>query len=127
MNEILIYRCPVCGNILYSLYDSGAVPLCCGQEMDVLTAHVLEGFAEKHLPVVSCEGNMLGVRVGSTLHPQTDAHGIRFILLVTDKGRYFRPLETGVEPETVFLLREDETPLAVYAWCNLHGLWEAAV
>ena len=51
-----------------------------------------------------------------------EAHYIQFICLVTDKGVYFRNLRPEQAPEADFAIG-DEKPLAVYEYCNLHGLW----
>ncbi|MDO5474741.1 MAG: desulfoferrodoxin family protein, partial [Phascolarctobacterium sp.] len=45
----------------------------------------------------------------------------------TDKGGHRRVLNAGEKPNAVFLLAEDEKPLAVYEYCNLHGLWMAKI
>ena len=44
-------------------------------------------------------------------------------LLVTENGSQRRMLKPGQEPNVVFHLA-GEKPLAVYAYCNLHGLWK---
>ena len=56
------------------------------------------------------------------VHPMVEAHYIQFICLVTDKGVYFRNLRPEQAPEADFAIG-DEKPLAVYEYCNLHGLW----
>ena len=37
-----------------------------------------------------------------------------------------KELQTNGYPVAQFLLNEDEEAGRVYAWCNKHGLWEAA-
>jgi superoxide reductase len=51
-----------------------------------------------------------------------DVHWIEWVQLNTDKGRYRKVLNPGESPKVSFPL-QDEKPLAVYAYCNLHGLW----
>ena len=46
------------------------------------------------------------------------------IYLETDKGGARKALKPGDAPEACFALC-NETPVAVYAYCNLHGLWKA--
>jgi superoxide reductase len=53
-------------------------------------------------------------------------HSILWVSLETDKGVHRKNLAVGASPEVVFTLA-DEKPLAVYAYCNLHGLWKADV
>ena len=77
---------------------------------------------EKHLPVVQLKDGAVHVQVGSVVHPMLEAHYIQFICLVTDKGVYFRNLRPEQAPEADFAIG-NEKPLAVYEYCNLHGLW----
>jgi bacterioferritin-associated ferredoxin len=52
----------------------------------------------------------------------TEEHSILWVYLLTDKGGQRKCLEVGKAPTVTFALA-DEKPLAVYAYCNLHGLW----
>ncbi len=63
------------------------------------------------------------VVVGGVEHPMTDAHYIEWILLETDKGVQIRHLTPSDAPKAVFEVGEGK-PLAVYEYCNLHGLWK---
>ena len=63
------------------------------------------------------------VNVGSVDHPMEEVHWIEWVQLVTDKGSYRKWLNPGQAPNVQFLLGQ-EKPLAVYAYCNLHGLWK---
>ena len=123
MKETKFYICERCGNIAGMIHDSGVNPVCCGQKMTLLEAGVVEASREKHIPVVTVEGNTVTVSVGSVIHPMTEEHNISWIYLRTDKGGQRKCLEAGKEPTATFLLA-DEKPLAVYAYCNLHGLWK---
>ena len=51
-----------------------------------------------------------------------DAHYIQFICLETENGVQIRYLKPGQEPKAEFALN-GEKPVAVYEYCNLHGLW----
>ena len=116
------YRCEKCGNIIGKIHDSGVGVVCCGEKMKKLEAGVVEASREKHIPVVSIEGNAVKVTVGSVIHPMTEEHSIEWIYLETDKGGQRKALVPGEAPEVSFALA-GETPVAVYAYCNLHGLW----
>ncbi|MBQ6883285.1 MAG: desulfoferrodoxin, partial [Clostridia bacterium] len=61
--------------------------------------------------------------VGSVEHPMVKEHSILWVYLQTDKGGHRKCLEVDKAPITVFAL-VDETPIACYAYCNLHGLWK---
>lgn len=120
--KIKLYRCPRCGNIVTMLHDTGVVPHCCGTAMEELLPKSEDMGNEKHLPVVKVEGNKVHVEVGSVLHPMTVEHSIQFVILETNKG--FKVNKCHETPITDFVLGEDEEALAVYEYCNLHGLWK---
>ena len=120
------YICEKCGNIIGKIHDSGVSVVCCGQKMTKLEAGVVEASREKHIPVVTVNGNTVEVVVGSVLHPMAEEHNISWVYLETDKGGQRKNLNPGDEPRVTFAL-SDEKPLAVYAYCNLHGLWKAEI
>lgn len=121
------YYCKRCHNIVGLVVSSGVTPSCCGEEMTHLVANTVDASHEKHLPVVtveSCEDGMkIEVAVGSAAHPMTPEHLINWIYVETDRGGHRIGLTATDKPAASFILPEDETPLAVYAYCNLHGLW----
>lgn len=125
MKEIKFYRCSICGNVVMMVEDAGVNPVCCGKNMELLTAHTDEMAFEKHKPVMSVSGNRVEIKVGSVSHPMTEDHYIKWILLHTDKGLHMRCLDPGDTPDTVFTLHEGEMALNAYAYCNIHGLWTA--
>ena len=120
------YICSHCGNLIGMINDAGVTMFCCGEEMKNLVPGVVEASHEKHVPVVKVEGEKVTVNVGSVDHPMTEEHSILWVYLNTDKGGYRKNLEPGKEPKAVFALY-DEKPVAVYAYCNLHGLWKTEV
>lgn len=120
--EERFYMCSSCGNVLFTAIASGITPHCCGKEMTLLHSNLEEGNGEKHLPVVDCKGNgLIGVRIGSVLHPMTEDHSIRFICVKTTLGYVIRYLNCNEEPDVT--IRCNGKPLSVYAYCNKHGLW----
>ena len=126
MKETKFYVCEECGNIVGLIHDSGAPLFCCGQRMKKLEAGTVEASREKHIPVVSVDGNTVKVSVGSVAHPMAEEHNIAWVYLLTDKGGQRKNLEVGSAPEVTFALA-DEKPVAVYAYCNLHGLWKVDI
>ena len=100
--------------------------MCCGQKMQKLEAGVTDASKEKHVPVVEATENEVRVSVGSVSHPMTSEHHIAWVYLQTDRGGQRKCLAAGSEPTVCFALK-DETPVAVYAYCNLHGLWQADI
>ena len=55
----------------------------------------------------------------------TEAHLIEWILLKTDRGNQRKTLAPGAAPAAEFALLPGEQVEAVFAYCNLHGLWMA--
>lgn len=121
--NIEFYRCEHCGNIAVKAVDSGVPLVCCGQKMTKLVAGAVDAAVEKHVPAVSIDGAQVSVRVGSVEHPMTPEHYIQFVCLVTQNGYQMAPLSADGEPVATFALVEGDEPVAVYEYCNLHGLW----
>lgn len=119
------YICKHCGNVITKLTSSQVPVQCCGENMQPLEAGVTDAAVEKHVPVVTVEGNLVKVHVGSVTHPMTSEHLIQWVAVVTDRDaliHWFHPEEA---PEAVFALAEGQQVKEVYAYCNLHGLWKA--
>lgn len=126
MKETRFYVCEHCGNIVGMIHDAGVPVMCCGQKMTKLEAGTVEASREKHIPVVSVENGIVSVNVGAVDHPMIPEHSIQWVYLQTDKGGQRKSLEPGDAPAVKFALA-DEKPVAVYAYCNLHGLWKADI
>lgn len=120
------FRCKACGNIIEKIYDSGVPVICCGEEMEELVANTVDAAKEKHVPSVSIVGNIVRVDVGDVLHPMEEKHYIMWIYLHTKKGGQRKNLLPGEEPKASFALDDDEV-IAVYEYCNLHGLWKKEI
>ena len=125
MTELKFFKCPHCGKIVEVVKDSIVPMMCCGQKMERLYPGTTEASAEKHIPSVRVNEKRVWVQVGEVLHPMTDEHHIEWVCLLTDKGVYRKSLTVGKIPTASFLLL-NEKPIAVYAYCNLHGLWMAS-
>ncbi len=119
------YKCAHCGNIIAYIHDSGVRVSCCGEEMKELLPNTTDAAGEKHVPVYEVKDGVVSVKVGSVEHPMTEAHLIEWILLRTDKGNQRKTLAPGAAPAAEFALLPGEQVEAVFAYCNLHGLWMA--
>ena len=126
MCETKFYVCEHCGNLVGMVHDAGVPMTCCGQKMTRLEAGVVEASHEKHVPVVTVDGSTVRVEVGSVAHPMTEEHLISWVYLQTDRGGQRKCLSAGDAPVVSFSLI-DEKPVAVYAYCNLHGLWKTEI
>ena len=123
MKSVKYYICRHCGNLVEMVEDAGVNPVCCGEDMEELVPNTVEASGEKHIPSVSVLGNVVAVNVGSVDHPMLDEHWIEWVELVTENGSQRKYLKPGSAPKVIFHLGEDQ-PVAVYAYCNLHGLWK---
>lgn len=118
------YLCERCKNLVEVVYETPVPLMCCGQKMTELVPNTVDAATEKHVPEVTVEGNVVKAQVGSVEHPMEDKHYIMFILLETDQGVRRKDLKPGEKPVAEFALLEGEKPVAVYEYCNLHGLWK---
>ena len=123
--DMLFYKCAQCGNFITFLTEkAAATPMCCGAKMEEIIANTVDAAKEKHVPEVSITGNLVNVKVGAVAHPMLDAHYIQFIILETKNGYQKKDLKPGQEPVAEFLVAPGDEPVAVYEYCNLHGLWK---
>ncbi len=116
------YTCRHCGNLIGMLHNAGVPMMCCGQKMEAIVPNTTEAATEKHLPVVHIEDGAIHVNIGEVNHPMTKEHFIEWLYVETENGGQRRILHPGDAPEATFCIGEDK-PIAVYAYCNLHGLW----
>ena len=108
------------------IHNAGVPLVCCGEKMKELLPNTVEASGEKHLPVAELSGSTLTVTVGAVEHPMVDVHHIQWLFVETENGGQLRYLTPGQAPKAVFELGS-EKPVAVYAYCNLHGLWMTKV
>ena len=94
----------------------------CGS-LEELVPNTVEASGEKHVPAVTVEDGKVIVNVGTVDHPMLDEHFIEWVYVETDKGGQRKVLNPGEAPNVSFCLGNDK-PVAVYAYCNLHGLWK---
>ena len=120
-----LYLCEHCGNIIAFVKASGVPVVCCGEKMKEILPGSTDGAYEKHVPVITQEGNVVTVEVGSVAHPMVDVHYIEWIILQTTKGVHRINLAPGEEPKVKFMLGENEEVVCAYEYCNLHGFWKS--
>lgn len=119
------FKCALCGNVIEKVVDSGVSVVCCGEDMEELIPNTVEASGEKHVPVVTKIGeNTIKVEVGSVPHPMLPEHHIAFIYVETEDGGIRVNLKD--KPEAIICTCTSK-PIAVYEYCNLHGLWKTAL
>ncbi len=124
MDELVFLRCPVCGNIVVYLKSSGVPIVCCGKPMEKLVANTVDASKEKHVPVADIFSTTVMVTVGGTPHPMEKDHYIEWIALQSSTGFQIHYLKPGELPCYEFQKQKNVMPIAVFAYCNLHGLWK---
>lgn len=122
--ELNFYICNHCGNVVEKVVDHKVPVLCCGEKMQLLDPSIRDGAGEKHVPILSITGNVVKVSVGEVSHPMEEKHNIAFIALHTQNGVQRKNLLPDEAPEATFALADGDQVIAVYAFCNLHGLWK---
>lgn len=123
--EQRFYVCECCGKIVAMVKPSACPTMCCGQAMKEIVPNTTDAAQEKHVPVWTREGNLVKVQVGSVAHPMVAAHYIEWVSLQTKAGNQRKALSPEQAPEVAFAITEGDEVEAVYAYCNLHGLWKA--
>jgi superoxide reductase len=111
-------------NIITKLTSDGAPILVGGKELTLIQPGAIDAAVEKHVPAVKVEGKVVSVNVGEVNHPMTAEHYIPWVALETSHGAQVRWLQPTDAPSVSFLLAEGEEAKVVYAYCNLHGLWQ---
>ena len=119
--------CKHCGNLVGMIHASGVPMICCGEEMEEIKPNTVDASKEKHVPVVSIDQNQVSVAIGSEPHPMLEAHYIQWIYLKGSQGGQRRCLGAGDAAKVTFVMTDGDKPAAVYAYCNLHGLWMTEV
>ena len=119
------FKCEKCGKIVALVNEKPVPTICCGEEMKELVANTTDAAQEKHVPVYKVDGNVVEVAVGSVAHPMTEEHLIEWVSLQTEQGNQRKVIKAGQEPKVCFRICDGDKVKAVYAYCNLHGLWKA--
>lgn len=119
---VKFFKCNHCGNVIVKVVDSKVPVVCCGEKMTELIANTVDASTEKHVPVVTMLDNCkMKVEVGSVAHPMLPEHHIAFIYVETENGGI--QINLTDKPEAIVCICNGK-PIAVYEYCNLHGLWK---
>ncbi len=125
VERLEVYKCEICGNIVEVLHGGKGQLVCCGKPMVKQEEQTADMSTEKHVPVVTREGDNIKVVVGSTPHPMQEKHYIEWIEIIDDAGHVYRKyLKPDDEPEAVFPRGELTDNLSAREYCNIHGLWK---
>ncbi len=114
-----VYQCEKCGKTFISKEEIRC------EGWKELVAGSVDASHEKHVPVVTKKCKTVKVDVGSVAHPMTAEHLIEWVAVETEKGYQIKYLSADEAPVCTFTLADGDKAVAVYAYCNLHGLWRA--
>lgn len=117
------FKCSHCGQIVTLLKETNVPLVCCGEQMKELIPGTVDAAREKHIPEYEVINNVVYVQIGSVLHPMIPEHFIEWVVLETTKGTQIKHLVPNTEPKVTFTIDSEEEVSAVFAYCNLHGLW----
>ena len=120
--ELQIYKCNVCGNIVEVLHGGVGELVCCGKPMELLIAKTADEGKEKHVPVIERIDGGIKVKIGSVPHPMEEKHHIEWIEVIADGKAYRQFLNASDAPEAVFNIQADT--IIAREHCNIHGLWK---
>lgn len=119
--QLQIYKCEICGNIVEVLHGGVGELVCCGQPMKFMDENITDAAKEKHVPVIEKIDSGYKVTIGSVLHPMEAKHYIEWIELIADGKVERQFLMPGQKPQAVFGVAAAEVTARGY--CNIHGLW----
>jgi superoxide reductase len=120
--ELQIYKCNVCGNIVEVLHGGVGELVCCGKPMELLIAKTADEGKEKHVPVIERIDGGIKVKIGSVPHPMEEKHHIEWIEVIADGKAYRQFLNASDAPEAVFNIQANT--IIAREHCNIHGLWK---
>jgi superoxide reductase len=121
-DNLQVYKCEVCGNIVEVVHGGAGELTCCGQTMKLLTENTVDAAKEKHVPVIKKISGGVKVMVGEVAHPMQENHYIEWIEVIADGKAYRQFLNPGETPESVFMIESEN--ITAREFCNLHGLWK---
>lgn len=124
MKQLHFYKCMVCGNLDLEMFHGGGQRVCCGQDMVELVPNTTDAAQEKHVPVITRDGDTVKVHISTVDHPMQDDHWITMIAVEHGDKYQIHWLNPGEVPEAIFTVPAGEKVTA-YEYCNLHGLWSA--
>ena len=127
MSEKLeIYKCNVCGNVVEIINAGVGQLVCCSLPMELLPEHKNDDeYQEKHIPIVTLEGENKTIRVGSIPHPMEEKHYIMFIEAISPDKKYLKRKYLFPSEEAKMELKQNcnYSEFTARELCNIHGLW----
>ena len=124
MKELILKKCMKCGALVQVFEDCHCENCgiqCCKEAMKTLVPNSADAAAEKHLPTYEINDGKIFVTVN---HVMEEDHYIEWIAFATNNKMVFKYLKPGKEATAHCKYKEG---MAVYSYCNKHGLWKIDV
>ena len=125
--KMAVYKCNVCGNIVEVINAGEGCLTCCSVPMEKMCEKSNDEAAnEKHVPIITMEGETKTIRVGSIPHPMEEKHYIMFIEAISKDDKYItrKYLTPGEEPKMEFKINSKDD-FKAREYCNIHGFWKS--
>ena len=109
------------GSFVTSMSNEASAP----EGYELVEANAVDAAVEKHVPAIDLQrdGHIIHVTIGEVEHPMLEEHYIEWVALEASDRLEIHYLKPGQTPTTFFA--GGVKGGAVYAYCNLHGLWKA--
>ena len=124
--KLQLYKCNVCGNIIEVIHSGEGTFTCCSLPMELLHEKKEDSeFQEKHVPIITFEGENKTIRVGSIPHPMEESHYIVFIEAISPDKKYLKRKYLSPHDEPSLELKQNchYDEFTARELCNIHGLW----
>ena len=121
-----IFKCNVCGSIVEVISSGVGQLVCCSLPMEHLKEHHSDDeYQEKHVPIVTIEGETKTIRVGSIPHPMEKEHYIMFIEAISPDKKYLKRKYLNPQEEPKMELKQccHYDKFTARELCNIHGVW----
>ncbi len=124
--QLELYKCNVCGNIVEVIHSGAGQLVCCSLPMEQLVEQNNDDEnQEKHVPIITLEGENKTIRVGSIPHPMEKEHYIVFVEAISPDKKYLKRkyLNPSDEPKMELRANCRYDEFSARELCNIHGLW----
>jgi superoxide reductase len=122
------YYCEECETAFVTVgkKNEHSAPVCCGKAMTALVPNGGENApTERHIPLITSDGQSVTVYVGAQDHPMTLRHHIGWIAVAQQDQLLIKHLDYISAPAARFNISPLDGKITAYAFCNQHGLWES--
>lgn len=126
--KLQLYKCNICGNVVEVIHEGYGSLVCCSLPMELLEEKSTdEQMQEKHVPIVTMEGDNKTIRVGTIPHPMEKEHYIVFIEAISLDKKYLKRkyLYPNEEAKLELKAHFKDSDFIARELCNIHGLWSS--